>query len=477
MARAALDLASRTLPFPHQVEATEFILRKGNVAIFDEQGLGKTKIVLDAILAELANGRVDGALIVCKAGLISTWQAEIQKHTNTSAAVLAGNSRRAGRSYMVHSPFQIVAYSLVGRELPNLRSLLRIRRTVVVLDESHTIKNPKAKVTLDALALGELASQRLILTGTPVANYPEDLWAQFLFLDRGETLGKDYEAFRQVYHLGSGTDRREVGLPQLNSIAEAIRPSSIRRTKDGVLDLPEKRYRTISVRLVGAQAKAYRGIQEELRLEIDRERRDGVKVEIDNILERLLRLVQVASNPGLIYPRWQVDPAKFKLLDEELDAVDGRSEKAILWTQFVQNVEALRIRYKARGAVAIHGGVSIDRRAELVERFQKSRDCRILVAVPAAAREGLTLTAANNAYYVDRSFNLVDYLQSQDRIHRIGQERTSTISKLVAAGTVDEFVETILSRKAEIATSIQNGISRRPVSPIFSNKELERVLT
>jgi SWI/SNF-related matrix-associated actin-dependent regulator of chromatin subfamily A-like protein 1 len=470
------DLQPKTALFPHQAEAVGFIIGKKEVAIFDEQGLGKTKIVLDAMLGELSSGAIEGVLIVCRASLIPMWRAEIAKHTNTSAAILSGDRRRAGRAYMLFSPFHIVAYSLLSREITNLRGLLSLRKFALVLDESHTIKNPRATVTLNAIALAELAAQRVILTGTPVANYPEDLWAQFRFLDGGRALGPDFDLFRLQYSLGSGVSRRNVSSANLREISEAIRPISLRRTKAEVLDLPEKSYVTKRVSLTGVQAKMYEQARDQLRVEITGERGTGATLDIENILERMLRLVQLASNPGLIWPDWGHVPAKFGLLDSELRAAMRRGEKAIVWSQFVENVVALRLRYREYGAAAIHGGVPIEKRSAVVTRFQEGSDCKVLVAVPAAAREGLTLTAANNAFYLDRGFNLVDYLQSQDRIHRIGQARASTIVKLVATGTIDEFVEEVLSRKAEIANAIQSGVEPRPATPLVTETELVRVL-
>jgi SWI/SNF-related matrix-associated actin-dependent regulator of chromatin subfamily A-like protein 1 len=476
MSARGADLRPRTALFPHQAEAVGFIIGKKEVAIFDEQGLGKTKIVLDAMLGELSSGAIEGVLIVCRASLIPMWRAEIAKHTRTSAAVLSGSPRRAGRAYMLFSPFHIVAYSLLSREVANLRGLLGLRKFALILDESHTIKNPTALVTLNAIALAELASQRVILTGTPVANYPEDLWAQFRFLDGGRALGSDFDLFRLRYSLGTGVSRRNVSPASLRQITEAIRPISLRRTKAEVLDLPEKTYVTKRISLRGAQAKMYEQARDELRLDIGREQGLGAVLDIENILERMLRLVQVASNPGLVWPDWGHVPAKFGLLDHELTGVMLRGEKAIVWSQFVENVATLRMRYREYGAAAIHGGVPIEKRAAIVTRFQETSDCRVLVAVPAAAREGLTLTAANNAFYLDRGFNLVDYLQSQDRIHRIGQARPSRIVKLVATGTIDEFVEEVLARKSEIANTIQSGVEPRQTTPLVSQADLMRAL-
>jgi len=100
---------------------------------------------------------------------------------------------------------------------------------------------------------------------------------------------------------------------------------------------------------------------------------------------------------------------------------------------------------------------------------------KLIFAVPAAAREGITLTAANHAVYLDRNFNLVDYIQSQDRIHRIGQDRPCTITKLVAENTVDEFVDEVLRRKLEIAETVEAGVKPNRPAGIRAD-DIERFL-
>jgi SNF2 family DNA or RNA helicase len=470
------NLTPRTKPLAHQLEAIEFVRKRNEVALFDEQGLGKTKIVLDAILADIADGIIDGALVVCRNGLLPTWRNEILIHTNVRGIVLAGSRGQAASHYVVPSPFYLTSYSILHRELPNLRKLLELRKMAMVLDESHAIKNPKARATADVLALAPLATKRIILTGTPVANYPEDLWSQFMFLDGGSSLGQDFETFRFDMDLGRGAGRSRVSAKTLTRIASAIRPISIRRTKQGVLELPEKVYSTETVALRGPQLRMYNQVRDQLRFEILGTGSRPQVVEIDNVLEKLLRLVQVASNPALLSPEFQEVPAKFRLLGKLLAAALKRGEKAVVWSQFVDNVRVLKSHYKGAGSLAIHGAVPIEERQRFVDLLQTDPRHRILFAVPGAAREGLTLTAANNAFYLDRGFNLVDYLQSQDRIHRIGQDKRCNIVTLEARGTIDQFVDTVLARKWEIARAVQSGVEPKLRTPIMAERELRNVL-
>jgi SNF2 family DNA or RNA helicase len=471
-----LDLSPRTGAFPHQLEAERFIQGMTAVALFDEQGLGKTKIVLDVLLHEIQAGSIDGALIVCKHGLLPTWQSEIEKHTHVRGVVLSGSPGQTGLALMVYSAFYLTSYSLLHRELPRVRDLLRLRKMALVLDESHAIKNPKARTTKDLLSLSTLAHKRVILTGTPIANYPEDLWSQFYFLDGGKTLGSDFEAFRLYYNLGSGKGRRSVTAPDLTALAKQIRPLALRRTKQGTLELPEKSYESRTISLDGRQAEMYEQIRDELRLELLKDGRLIESIDLENVLERLLRLVQVCSNPALIDPEYSETPVKFRILDSLIKDLTNNDEKAVVWSQFVANVRLLSHRYRELGSACIHGGVELSNRQRIVDQFQTRPEKRLIFAVPAAAREGLTLTAANHAIYLDRNFNLVDYLQSQDRIHRIGQERTCMITKIVAQGTVDDFVESVLQRKLEIAETVHAGVKPKHLGEVIERSDVERVL-
>ena len=184
-----------------------------------------------------------------------------------------------------------------------------------------------------------------------------------------------------------------------------------------------------------------------------------VLAQADNILTRLIRLAQLASNPALIDSGYSEVPAKFLALDGLLsEYLQNTESKVIVWTSFVGNITALMKRYESLSPVCIHGGMDGEAKQRSVKAFRKNSTVRILIANPAAAREGLTLTEANTAIYVDRTFNLVDFLQSQDRIHRLSQTRPCNIILLMGAGTIDEFVDFSLDQKHRLARYAQNDV-------------------
>lgn len=436
---------------PHQQVGAEFLQGRNAAALFDEQGLGKSKQLIDAVVWAIERAEIAGAVIVCPNSLKTTWAEEIEQHCRLSYAVF-GSGKKARRQAFrsLRAAFYVINYEAVASELPALRALLRFKRMAMVLDESHRIKTPTASVTRAIHGLRTYATRRYIMTGTPVANKPEDLWSQMYFLDDGLALGETFEAFRTNYvHQGAGYVR-------LDEVRDRVSAVSLRREKASTLDLPLKRTTRVPVALTGGQLRMYDEMRRDLSLWIRALSGTEFLEAADNVLTRLLRLAQLASNPGLIDAGYEGTPAKFSELDKLLATyLASPDEKAIVWTSFVGNIHALRLRHAQLRPVVLHGEMNSRARDASVRAFKTDPQVRLLIANPAAAREGLTLTQARTAIYVDRTFNLVDYLQSQDRIHRMSQTRSCEIVLLMAEGTIDEFIDFSLEQKRRLARYAQ----------------------
>jgi SWI/SNF-related matrix-associated actin-dependent regulator of chromatin subfamily A-like protein 1 len=438
----------------HQVAGTNFLRANERAALFDEQGLGKSKQLIDAISADVSSGVIAGALIVCPNTLKSTWASEIEQHSTLPYAVFgAGRTARRQAFRSLRACFYVINYEAVAAELPSLRALLRFKRIALVLDESHRIKTPTSKVTQAVHALRGDAARRYALTGTPVANKPQDLWSQMFFLDDGNALGASFEEFQAKFCSSSG------GYLNMEELRERIAKLSLRRTKAEALTLSPKTFEHVHVELGGKQARMYRQMRNELAVWVQSLSGEEVLAAADSILARMVRLAQLASNPRLLDEGYRETPAKFKALDELLGAFQVQSkQKAIVWTSFVGNIPAIMERHAHLQPVCLHGEMHGPERDRAVHLFRNDESVRLLVANPAAAREGLTLTSANVAIYLDRTFNLVDFLQSQDRIHRISQTLPCHIVVLSAANTIDEFIEFSLSQKHRLARFAQRDV-------------------
>jgi len=440
---------------PHQVEGIEFLRRNERAALFDEQGLGKSKQLIDAVAAQIVAGDLAGAVIVCPNGLKTNWAEEIAKFSDLPVAVF-GAGRKARRSSFakLRAAFYVINYEAVSAELASLKALLRFKPMALVLDESHRIKTPEAKVTEAVLQLRASASRRYILSGTPVANTPDDLWSQFYFLDDGEALGTTLAEFRGRYRSEGG------GYTALQDLRERVGGMSIRRLKDTAVSLPAKKVSRLRLEMAGQQLELYDGMRNELEIWVQSMDGQQVLQQAEAILARLVRLAQLASDPSMLDASYDEQPCKLLALDAILEEVLSRpnARKIIVWTSFVANIAALERRYARYRPVSLHGALSGPERDDSVSSFKEDPNVKLMVANPAAAREGLTLTEANVAIYLDRTFNLVDYLQSQDRIHRISQTSDCEIMLLLAKDSIDEFVDFCLEQKTRLARFVQQDV-------------------
>ena len=449
---------------PFQAEATLATRDLEYAALFHEQGLGKTKMALDLVIHWLTNAEVDSVMVVTKKGLVDNWEKESRFHTNIRPIILNQDRQknffafnRPGRLYITH-------YEVTHSERNRLLLFAKARKLGVILDESQRIKNPTSRAAVALHRLSPLLARRVIMTGTPVANRPYDIWSQIFFLDQGKSLGESFEAFKTDTDLGKslGKDPESTGQfeEKLNDTYERVRPFTVRKTKENAdIELPEKTIRYSEAELAPAQEELYREYRDELAAEILHDGKNTLD-DAEVILKRLLRLVQVASNPKLVDEGYQETPGKFKVLDKIIQQKEASGPKTIIWTSFRGNVYAITTRYIHDQPAVVHGGLSHDERSNHLKRFLEDQDCRLLVATPAAAKEGLTLTVANHAIFLDRSFSLDDYLQAQDRIHRITQTNECLIENIIATNTIDEWVGELLSGKELAARLLQGDIPK-----------------
>ena len=478
-----LPFGARHQALPFQAEAVLATRELPYAALFHEQGLGKTKMALDLALHWLTSGTVDSVMVVTKKALIPNWERETEFHTSLRPVVLSQDRRanfyafnRPGRLYLAH-------YEVMHSERGRLLLFAKARRLGVILDESQRIKNPDSKAAAALHSLGPLLSRRVIMTGTPVANRPYDIWSQVYFLDGGESLGSSFSEFKADTdfrkELGEDGDATDAFERRIGGIYERLNHFAIRETKASTeINLPGKVVRNTPAYLESNQSVLYEKYRRELAAEV---LRDGLTTvdDAEEILKRLLRLVQVASNPSLVDQGYKGTPGKLGVLDSIVGKMEACGPKTIIWTGFTENVSRIAQRYPDMRPARVHGRLSIADRTRDLDRFMGDPNCRILVATPGAAKEGLTLTAANHAIFFDRTFRLDDYLQAQDRIHRISQTDECVVENIVAVGTIDEWVGELLSAKELAAALVQGDITRdeyRDQATYAFNQVLQEVL-
>mgnify|MGYP001123064688 CR=1 FL=1 len=462
--RSEPKLEAKLAAFTYQIEAVEFVAGREYSAIFHEQGLGKTKIAIDVILRWLQTKEVDTVLVVTKKGLITNWQREFATHSHLRPMVLSDDGKKNYFTFTTGTRLVLGHFEVAKKEQRRLGAWLRSRRVAIIIDEAAKIKNPDAALTKVYHELAPLFVKRVIMTGTPVANRPYDVWSEVFFLDQGKCLGQNFAEFKTDHDFNDrykdDADEFVAYQQRLAEVGSKLKSLSVRETKNGGrISLPQKEFVRVVTDWEEEQHEMYRQTREELRLVVTR---DGELIEDDqeSILKRLLRLVQIASNPALVDEGYTKQPGKLRTLIELAEDITRKGEKLIVWTAFNKNADWLAKQLSHLGANALHGKLTMERRNSVVEWFLSNPEDRILVATPGAAKEGLTLTVANHVVFYDRTYSLDDYLQAQDRIHRVSQTRTCYVYNFVMQDSVDEWIESLIEEKRLAALLTQGDITQ-----------------
>ena len=458
--RRKLDLKLKKDAYPFQKDALDEIKSKDYFAVFHEQGLGKTKIAIDLAFFWLDNNLVDSVLICTKKSLIKNWQDELEFHGNVKPLVLTNNKSTNSQKLGLPGSIYLCNYELIRDQIDTYETFFQIRGMGIILDESTQIKNPSSKTAKSFHRLSKSSKKRIIMTGTPISNRPYDIWSQIYFLDGGERLGRTFEDFKEEYDLGNDLNNNRAGQIILKNNLELLnlklRDCSVRETKKTAgIELPGRRFIAEKVQMDNKQKILYEKIQIELSAEVLREG-ELIVEDVEVILKRLLRLVQISSNPKLVDENYKLDAPKTKKTEEIINKALLEDSKLLIWTNFVKNVDYLSEYFSSKGAVGIHGNIDTLERNNIISKFRKDPEVKILIATPGVAKEGLTLVEANYAIFYDRNFSLENYLQAQDRIYRISQKKNCYIYKLLSENSIDYWVDALLEAK-EVAARYGQG--------------------
>lgn len=423
--------------FPHQRAGVGFLLtpRPTRGAILaDEMGLGKTRQAIAAAHEAFPEGP---HLVVCPAALTRHWAREIARALpGAEVAVLARAYRPAA--------WTVLSYDRLATHQAALREG---RWGALVLDEAHYIKNLRSRRSRlilggpGAPGLADRAGQLYLLTGTPVANRPMDLFAllraiRHALSDDKLLFGVKYCAGHQTPH---GWDLR--GASNLDELRERLADTLLRRTKDEVLELPPKlrTYLPIEVDL-----DAYREVWLAYAERVAAASRNRRKLARRLLIAEIAKLRHSAALAKI--------PAALELAAEMVEA----GEKVLVFSYHRAVVKAFRARFGDQ-AVAVVGGQSSRTRQAAVDAFEHAEGVRLLVGDVRAAGHGFTLAAASQVLFVDYGWTAAEHLQAEDRAHRIGQQRLVTVTYLSAVGTIDEHVEALLGQKLEVAARLIDG--------------------
>jgi len=459
-------------PYAHQLTALEKSWNKDTYAYFMEMGTGKTKVLIDNLAMLYDKGKVDGALIVAPKGVIGTWYnqelpAHLPNHIENVTVLWQSNINKKQKEkldllyqsdHRLHILIMNVEAFSTDKGKKYAASFLRCHKSMTAIDESTTIKNPKAKRTKNILEIAKLAPYRRIMTGSPVTRNPLDLYTQCEFLDPRHLDFSSYYAFRNRYaemktmHISGRSIQVVGGFRHLDELADSLKPFSYRVLKQDCLDLPDKIYMKREVQLTPEQKKLYEQMRKEALATLN-----GKTVTTMTALTQLMRLHQItcghfAADDGT------VQEIKNNRLAELLDVLEEIEGKAIIWAHYqhdVRNIyKLLEDKYGPGSVVHYYGKTLPDQRDYAIKNFKENDRVRFFVGTPQTGGYGITLVQANTVIYYSNGYDLEKRMQSEDRAHRIGQKKKVTYVDLIAEDTVDNKIVKSLRKKINIAAEV-----------------------
>ncbi len=455
------------LPVIHAVEM-------GNVANFSVPGSGKTWMAYFAYFLLKNRGEVEKLLVVGPLSSFRPWENEFREITGkkpNSIRISGSPDKRIDIFNHAHLyEMFLVSYDTIRIEQAAVAELLQKYKFMFIVDESHHIKNPNGESTNAILYLSRFAKRRMVLSGTPIPNKLEDIWAQFSFLyPRGELLGTfgDFQ-----YEL-----TKENPLSYLRNVLDPF----YTRVSKNMLDLPKASFIRVTVPMSKIQRRIYDAIKGFIRENDSNYRDDFLAVQRwrNNCI---VYLIETATDPSLLtknsqyheqnitneglpiqqlieqYERFEI-PRKLEAVRKLVVQSLSKKEKTIIWCSFVPTIKKLTNMFKAHKPIPIWGGVPKDdeedvnyNREREIERFRSSPKHNLLIANPASLAESISLhKVCHHAIYLDRTFNGGHYMQSLERIHRIGmsQKTKTRYTILLSKDSVDQVIDDRLEVKKD----------------------------
>jgi superfamily II DNA or RNA helicase len=461
---------------PYQVRGYSwlaFLKRWGlGACLADDMGLGKTIQTLALLEADRRHTSNRPTLLVCPTSVVFNWKKEAERFTpKLKIDIHHGPDRMRNGSFArwaQNKDLIITSFGLLHRDQTTLES---VKWAGIVVDEAQNIKNRETKQTQAIKQLN--ADFRIALTGTPVENHIGELWSIMDFLNP-DLLGSHKE-FKERFQIPVQMFQDPIATERLRGIVSPFVMRRVKTDRSIISDLPEKLEMKDYCRLTKEQASLYASVLkdvEESLMESQGIQRQGL------ILATLTRLKQICNHPAhFLADQSKIDGRSGKLirLQEMVQEFQEEGDQALIFTQYKEMGDLLVQHFQETLGCAVpflHGSLPRNKRTELIEQFQNpSQHTPIFVLSLKAGGTGINLTRANRVVHFDRWWNPAVENQATDRAFRIGQTQRVMVHKFICAGTMEERIDQMIDRKAELAAQVvQSG--ERWISEL-SNQELQ----
>lgn len=408
--------------------------RQGGI-LADDMGLGKTLQAISLLTKP--------SLVVAPTSVVFNWHREIEKfRPQLKVCVYHGKDREMDDK----SDVIITSYNLI-RMFPD--AFTRDWH-VIIADEAQFMKNPESQIFSAMRALK--AQARFALTGTPVENRLDDLWAQMDFVNPGLLGSRRYFSELIGARINKGDEQA------LHSLRQRIKPFFLRRLKTEVAkDLPSRTNIIQSIELSEPEQGLYKTLLLAAKGDIARSLTDKKKGGALHILEMLLRLRQACCHPDLLPHTTGYASAKVDFAADMAMTLVEEQHKILIFSQWTSYLDLIQTKFQSLGLATLRLDGSTTNRQEVVDRFQEPDTERILLMSLKAGGTGLNLTAADHVFIMDPWWNPAAEEQASNRAWRIGQDKPVFVHKLVAAGTIEEKILQLQEAKQKLSDAVTGG--------------------
>ena len=440
----------------YQREGFEWMARLtswgAGACLADDMGLGKTVQTIALLLHRAEQGP---SLVVAPKSLVLNWENELKKFAPSLRAI--NINKEKNKKMLVEGAREgDVVITTYGVMVTQKDTLTRKNWNVICLDEAHSIKNRMTRTSRSAMALK--GDAKVILTGTPLQNHLGEMWNLFQFINPG-MLGP-WQQFVDKYIKSPWDDMIQ------KELKDRTLPFILRRTKEEVLDdLPEKISYEQMVELSDEELQIYEKIRKDVELKFKKRKtkaeREAAKSLDLSFFQELTKLRLLANSVSLVYPEWKPESSKVAALRDILTSLSSRTDNRVLiFSQFTSFLSQIGAMMKDAGFEYLYldGQTPLDERQRLVNRFQDGESQFFLISLKAGGL-GLNLTAANYVILMDPWWNPSIEDQATDRAHRLGQERSVTVIRLVSANTIEEKILKLHEQKQDLSNRMLEGTS------------------
>lgn len=411
----------RFKPFAHQKETSDFLARRRRAFCFNEQGTGKTASVIWAADYLMKQGKVNRVLVICPLSIMkSAWQQDLFKFAmHRSCSVAHGDAKQRKKIINAGSQFVIINFDGVAIVRDDI---IKGGFDLIVVDEANAYKNPQTNRWKVLREVAEKTKGIWMLTGTPAAQSPLDAYGLAKLINPNNT-PKYYGQFRDQVMMRV-SQFKWIPRPGSQAVVHQVLQPAIRFEKDQCLDLPEVTYVEREAPLTAQQLKYYKKLKSQMLVEAA-----GEEISVVNAAAKLNKLLQISGGAVYADTGEVVEFDTTNRLNAVLEVIEEASHKVLVFVPFTHTIERLKTAFDKHGITSeiINGAVSVNKRANIITRFQEQPEPRVLIIQPQAASHGLTLTAANTIIWYAPVTSVETYLQANARINRPGQKNAMTI--------------------------------------------------